>query len=113
MFRNSSQNFIVPQIILFVLFIGGFIALPVAAQGKGASCFTAEARATAERTAKVWQEPDPGYDPVLGLNPTKGARPGALPVDSTELAMPRNCVAKKDPHKGNGTNHRSPWRAPG
>src|SRR5688500_7250047 len=58
------------------------IASPVAAQDKGASCFTAEARAQAERTAKVWQEPDPGYDPVLGFNPTKGARTGALPVDS-------------------------------
>jgi hypothetical protein len=57
----------------------------------------------AERTAKVWQEPDPDYDPVLGFNPTKVARAGALPVDPAGLAMPLNCVANKDLNKGSGT----------
>ena len=33
-------------------------------------------RALAEQRAKVWQAPDPDYDPVLGYNPTRPA-PGA------------------------------------
>src|SRR2546423_1426098 len=113
MFRKSSQKFILPQSILFVFFIGGFIALPVSAQEKRPSCFTADARAAAERTARVWQEPDPGYDPVLGFNPTKGARPGALPVDSSGLAMPLNCVANKDLTKGKGTTPKFYCSVPG
>ncbi len=115
MLRKSSQNFIVPQITLFVFFIGLFFALPAAAtaQEKGASCFTTEARALAERTAKVWQEPDPGYDPVLGFNPTKGARPGAPPVDSAGLALPINCVANKDLSKGTGTTPKFHCSVPG
>src|SRR5437016_2965322 len=113
MFRKSSQNFIIPRSILFVFFIGGFIALPVSAQEKEKSCFTAEARAIAERTAKVWQEPDPGYDPVLGFNPTKGVRPGAPPVDSNGLAMPVNCIANKDLTKGKGTTPKSYCSVPG
>jgi hypothetical protein len=97
--RNLSRGFIVPQISLFIL----LMALPVAAQKKSQSCFTQEARAEAERSAKVWQEPDPGYDPVLGSNPTTAARPGALEVDSNGLAQPVKCFANKDPHKGAGT----------
>jgi hypothetical protein len=96
--------------LLFLIFS---IALPVAAQDKEASCFTAEARAQAERTAKVWQEPDPGYDPVLGFNPTRGARNGALPVDSNGLAMPVKCVANKDPTKGAGTTPKFHCSVPG
>jgi len=105
---RKSQSSVVPT-LLFVL----LIALPVAAQEKGEHCFTPEARAEAERTAKVWQEPDPGYDPVLGLNPTKGARPGALPVDSNGLAMPVKCVANKDPTKGAGTTPKFHCSVPG
>src|SRR6266850_1755456 len=113
MFRKSSQNIIVPRIILLLICIGGFIALPVSAQEKTASCFTAEARSVAERTAKVWQEPDPGYDPVLGFNPTKGARQGALPVDSNGLAMPLNCIANKDLTQGKGTTPKFHCSVPG
>ncbi|HKR00634.1 MAG TPA: hypothetical protein VJT09_08170 [Pyrinomonadaceae bacterium] len=93
MLRKTSPAFIV---FLFLL----FTALPVAAQE---SCFTSEARAEAERTAKVWQEPDPGYDPVLGYNPTNGPRMGAPEVDPNGLAKPINCTANKDPNKGAGT----------
>ena len=64
---HKSQYLIVTLLLLFM-------AAPASAQE---SCFTAEARAQAEATAKVWQEPDPGYDPVLGYNPTNGPRPGA------------------------------------
>ncbi|HEY0545118.1 MAG TPA: hypothetical protein VGC91_06945 [Pyrinomonadaceae bacterium] len=67
------------------------------------ACFTKEARALAEQTAKVYQEPDPGYDPVLGYNPKKGPRPGAPPVNSNGLAAPVICVANVKPDKGTGT----------
>jgi hypothetical protein len=84
--------------IVFLLLL--FIALPVAAQE---SCFTSETRALAEQSAKVWQEPDPDYDPVLGYNPNKGPRPGAPTVDSAGLAAPINCTANVDPTPGAGT----------
>lgn len=77
-----------------------FLALPAAAQK---ACFPPEARAAAERSAKVWQEPDPDYDPVLGYNPSKGMRPGAPPVDSNGLAQVLNCVANIKSDKGTGT----------
>jgi hypothetical protein len=67
------------------------------------SCFTREARAQAERGAKVWQEPNPRYDPVLGYNPATGPRKGAPEVGEDGLAKPFNCVANKDPNKGAGT----------
>src|SRR5688500_5939374 len=50
---RKPQNFIVPLLLLFS-------AAPVASQESRPSCFTPEARALAERTAKVWQQPDPG-----------------------------------------------------
>jgi hypothetical protein len=74
---------------------------PAAAQQK--SCFTQEDRARAERSAKVFREPDPGYDPVLGFNPTNGPRRGAPPVDANGIAAPINCVANKDMNPGAGT----------
>ena len=95
----KSPRFIIPALLLFIL----SIALPVAAQDKDKSCFTSEARELAERSAKVWQEPDPDYDPALGFNSTKGARTGALPSDSAGLTLPLNCVANKDLNKGSGT----------
>lgn len=98
-----------PQYFIVTLFLL-FVALPAAAQE---SCFTSEARALAERTAKVWQEPDPDYDPVLGFNPIKGARPGAPPVDSSGLAAPINCVANKDVSKGAGTTPKFHCSVPG
>src|SRR5262249_22198932 len=84
----------------FLLFIALILLpLPVLAQE---SCFTAEGREQAERTAKVVREPDPGYDPVLGYNPQKGPRRGAPPVDANGLANPINCVANRDPRPGSG-----------
>jgi hypothetical protein len=93
MLYKLSQAFLVPLILLF-------LASPAAAQS---SCFKSETRALAERTAKVWQEPDPDYDPVLGFNPKSGPRRGAPQVDASGLAKPINCVANKDPNKGSGT----------
>ena len=90
---RKPHNIIVPLLLLFM-------ALPAAAQE---SCFTAEARALAERTAKVWQEPDPGYDPVLGYNPANGPRVGAPEVDANGLAKAITCTANRDPTKGAGT----------
>src|ERR1700752_3092426 len=77
------------------------------------SCFTAEARAQAERTAKVWREPDPGYDPVLGYNPASGPRRGSPPVDANGLARPINCVANKDLTPGAGTPPKFHCSVPG
>ncbi len=99
-----------PQIFIISLFFL-LIAWPASAQQQ--SCFTSEARALAERSAKVWQEPDPGYDPVLGYNPDKGPRAGAPAVDSTGLAAPINCVANKDLTKGAGTTPKFHCSVPG
>lgn len=104
-----SQNSTIQVLILFVF----SIALPVAAQEKSKHCFTKEARAEAERTAKVWQEPDPGYDPVLGFNSAKTTRAGALPVDSNGLAMPLKCVANAKPDEGTGTTPKFYCSVPG
>ena len=84
-------------VLLLFLFV---LTLPAAAQK---ACFTSEARAQAERTAKVWQQPDPGYDPVLGYNPTGGPRVGSPAVDSTGRAKPFSCVAAKKENEGTGT----------
>ena len=82
-----------------------FFAALCLAQRAGAqqTCFTAEERARAEQTAKVWRVPDPGYDPVLGYNPANGPRRGAPPVDQNGLAKPIDCVANKDESPGAGT----------
>ena len=103
MLRKPSLVYIIPLLLLFT-------ALPAAAQQ---SCFTPEARALAERSAKVWQEPDPDYDPVLGYNPQKGARRGAPEVDANGLAKPINCVANKDQSKGAGTTPKFHCSVPG
>jgi hypothetical protein len=100
---RKPQVFIVPLLLLLM-------ALPVAAQE---SCFTAEERALAEQRAKVWQEPDPDYDPVLGYNPKTGPRRGAPTVDANGLAKPINCVANKDPNKGAGTTPKFHCSVPG
>ncbi|HYG78877.1 MAG TPA: hypothetical protein VD861_00735, partial [Pyrinomonadaceae bacterium] len=77
-----------------------FLALPAAAQQR---CFTQQAREQAEQRAMVWQEPDPGYDPALGYNPSAGPRLGAPEVDENGVAKPITCVANKDPNPGEGT----------
>jgi hypothetical protein len=113
MLNRAYQGFIVPLVVLFVLSMA-YTASTQDKSDKGAkACFTAEARSAAERTAKVWQQPDPDYDPVLGYNTTKGPRPGAPPVDSNGLAKPIRCVANKDETKGAGTTPKFHCSVPG
>jgi hypothetical protein len=85
---------------LLILFFALLISKPASAQQ---ACFTAEERERAERSAKVYRAPDPGYDPVLGYNPATGPRRGAPPVDSTGFTKPIDCVANKDRSPGEGT----------
>lgn len=97
------------SLIIAVLFL-----LPAASAAQTQqSCFTAEARAQAERSAKVWRAPDPGYDPVLGFDPSVGPRKGSPPVDQNGLAKPINCVANKDLTPGAGTTPKFHCSVPG
>ena len=97
-------------LLLIVLLTTLFLPLPAVAQ---TSCFTPEAREQAERTAKVFRQPDPGYNPVLGYNPAKGPRRGAPPVDANGLARAITCVANKDPTPGAGTTPKFHCSVPG
>lgn len=97
-------------LLLIVFLTPLFLALPAAAQE---SCFTAEARELAERKARVFREPDPGYNPVLGFNPAKGPRRGAPPVDTNGLARAITCVANKDLSPGAGTTPKFHCSVPG
>jgi hypothetical protein len=103
-----SLKLVACSIFATILLLG-----PVNAQDKDKSCFTKEARAEAERTAKVWAPPNPGYDPVLGYNPTSQQRPGALPVDANGVARPMECAANKDPNPGAGTTPKFYCSVPG
>jgi hypothetical protein len=94
--------------ILLLLFL--FLALPAAAQK---ICFTSEARALAERTAKVYQQPDPNYNPVLGYNPRNSRRVGAPAVGPDGRARPFNCVANKKTTPGTGTTPKFYCSVPG
>jgi hypothetical protein len=76
-------------------------------------CFSAEERAKAEKTARVYREPDPGYDPVLGYNPAKGPRKGSPPVGRDGIALPIKCVASKDETPGAGTTPKFHCVVPG
>jgi len=91
---TNRQRFLIGPLLLVLL------SVPALAQKP---CFTREGRAAAERKAKVWQEPDPAYDPVLGHSAEGGPVAGAPPVDEAGLAKPINCVANRDPSKGSGT----------
>ena len=88
------------QLLLSVSLLVFLLGAPASAQK---TCFSAETRAQAEKSAKVWREPDPGYDPVVGYNTSEGPRRGAPPVDADGLAKPINCVANKDETPGSGT----------
>jgi hypothetical protein len=103
-----------PKSLLFLLILCAAVLLawPAGAQQQQV-CFTADERARAEQTAKVYRTPDPGYDPVLGYNPTNGPRPGALPADANGLAKPLNCVANKDEKPGAGTTPKFHCSVPG
>jgi hypothetical protein len=87
------------QALIFIL-LCIFLASPTRAQK---SCFTSEARELAEKTAKVFSQPDAGYDPVLGYNPAVGPRAGAPAVNPDGLAAPFTCVANKKENEGSGT----------
>jgi hypothetical protein len=94
---NLLRQLFIPVIVLS---IGVSIYTQSAAQK---SCFSAEERERAEKTAKVYRTPDPGYDPVLGYDPAKGPRRGTPPVGPDGLARPINCTANKDESPGAGT----------
>lgn len=98
--------------LLLILFVAAVLAWPAGAQQPQA-CFSADERARAEQTAKVYRTPDPGYDPVLGYNPVKGPRRGAPPLNNTGLAKPINCVANKDESPGAGTTPKFHCSVPG
>ena len=87
-------------------------AWPAGAQQRQA-CFSADERARAEQTAKVYRTPDPGYDPALGYNPAKGPRRGAPPIDANGLAKRFECVAHKDMSPGSGTTPKFHCSVPG
>lgn len=97
MHQNRSRDYVPPLLIL----LATILITPFAKAQQ--ACFSAEERARAERTARVYRAPDPGYDPVLGYNRTKGPRRGAPPVDANGLAKLINCVANKDETPGAGT----------
>jgi len=99
-------------LVLLILCAALMLAWPAGARQQQA-CFTADERARAEQTARVYRTPDPGYDPVLGYNPTTGPRRGAPPVDDNGLAKPINCVANKDESQGTGTTPKFHCSVPG
>ena len=107
MHKNPSRNWIAP---LLICLISVLFAQGAAAQQ---ACFTAEERARAERTARVYRAPDPGYDPVLGYNPANGPRRGAPPVDDKGIAKPVSCMANKDESPGAGTTPKFHCSIPG
>ncbi|HSS20514.1 MAG TPA: hypothetical protein VLL54_10600 [Pyrinomonadaceae bacterium] len=92
----SSKLFQILAVFIFVT----VLAWPASAQK---ACFTSEAREQAERTAKVYQEPDSDYDPVLGYSTSKGARAGAPAIDDSGRALPIVCQANKKANEGSGT----------
>jgi hypothetical protein len=107
MASKSSLSFLV---LMIFLLLAPFAVVPAVAQQ---ACFTPEARRQAEQTAKVYREPDPDYNPVLGYSAAKGPRRGAPEVDSNGLARPINCVANKDPSPGSGTTPKFHCSVPG
>ena len=89
--------------------------LPIASHSRAQQkiCFSAEEHARVEKSARVYRAPDPGYDPVLGYNPTNGTRRGSPPVNSDGFAQPINCVANKDESPGAGTTPKFFCAVPG
>lgn len=104
---HHNSQWILPLIIVIAAL---FLVSTAAAQQ---ACFTAGERARAEQTAKVYRVPEPGYDPVLGYNPEKGPRRGALAVDENGVAKPISCVANKDERPGAGTTPKFHCSVPG
>jgi hypothetical protein len=104
--RKSSRIFVAFVVVL----VGIAFAKTASAQQV---CFSQEERERAERTAKVWRAPDPGYDPVLGYNTSVGPRRGSPPVDENGLARPIQCVANKDETPGAGSTPKFHCSVPG
>lgn len=107
MLAKVSRNLVTGLILFFI----GLVSTQTAAAQR--ACFSQAERQRAERTAKVWRAPDPGYDPALGYNPAEGPRRGAPPVDDNGLAQPINCVANKDENPGAGTTPKFHCSVPG
>jgi len=105
--KNPFREWILPVPVLFT----AFLIAPIARAQQ--VCFTAAERSRAEHTARVYRAPDPGYDPVLGYNPAKGPRRGALPIAASGLAKPVTCVANKDEKPGAGTTPKFHCSIPG
>jgi hypothetical protein len=109
MINNPYRKFTVFLLLIFLVCLL-CLGLPAAAQE---ACFTSQARALAEQRAKVWQEPDPDYDPVLGYNTKTGPRTGSPTVDQNGLASPIKCVANIKPKEGTGTTPKFYCSVPG
>src|SRR5688572_27124555 len=97
MHQNRSRAYVPPLLILLATV---FIIPSARAQQ---ACFSAEERARAERSARGYQGPAPGYDPERGYNPANGPRRGARPVDENGLAKPINCLENEDESPSAGT----------
>lgn len=106
--HHDRLRVLVPSLLTVVATL-----LVVPSAGAQQACFSAEERERAEKTAKVWRAPDPGYDPVLGYNPARGPRRGAPPADANGLVKPINCVANKDESPGAGTTPKFHCSVPG
>ncbi|HEV7474791.1 MAG TPA: hypothetical protein VGN90_12130 [Pyrinomonadaceae bacterium] len=96
-----------------LIVLASFLLLAATAAAQEKSCFTAEARENAMRSAKVFETPDPGYDPVLGYNPANGPRAGAPKVGADGRAAPIVCVANKKLSEGSGTTPKFYCSVPG
>ena len=107
MLQKSSRNWIPALLVFFA------VVFPASRAEAQQACFSAEERARAERTAKVYRAPDPGYDPVLGYNPALGPRRGAPEVELDGRAKAINCVANKDESPGAGTTPKFHCSVPG
>ena len=90
--------------LLFLLFaLFGTLTLTSNSGAQQRPCFSAEEHARAEKAARVYRSPDPGYDPVIGYNPARGPRIGSPLVNTDGVAQRINCVANTDETPGAGT----------
>ena len=105
---NSSR-----KLLAFFMTLVSAVVFTLNTRAQQQVCFSADERARVEKTARVYRAPDPGYDPVLGYNPTKGARRGSPRVNSEGIAQPINCVANKDETPGAGTTPKFHCSVPG
>lgn len=106
--QNKLRDLIPLLSIVLVALLGA-----THARAQQQPCFSAAERARAEQSARVYQAPDPRYDPVLGYSPTNGPRRGALPADANGIARPLKCVANKDEKPGAGTTPKFHCSVPG